>query len=583
MPVYEVKSPDGRTFEVTAPEGATQDQVLAYAQKNWKGPERVEPTAPTKPKTLMESGRDLLAGGVRGAGSIGATLLAPIDIAKDALDGKGLSLESNRQRRADMDSALRMLGADTDSTAFGVGKLGAEIAGTAGVGGAVAKPIQALAGTRAASGLEPLVDGVATALRTGGFRVGPLAGTSAAIPARVIGGAGAGAASAGLINPQDAGMGAVVGAAIPAGVAMAGRAGEKVGSALGRNAAPASKEMLDTARASMDAGYVIPPSMVKPTYTNRLIESVSGKYETAQLAATKNQQVTDDLVRKSLGLPADAPLSKDAMVAYRGTQYQAGYEPLKQFGTIQVTPKFNKALDDIGKQYTGKGTIPAVQRNDIIDLVESHKSAGFDSADAIDAIRVLRERADEFFTKGENALGKTYKAIAGAYEEAIEDGLKFSGRQDLLRAYRSARQNIAKSFTVEKGLREGAGVVDARVLGRELQKGKPLSGELKTAAQFGNVFNKAAQPPQLIGSPGVNALKPMASVLTGIAGASAIGPVGAALGAANYVASPVARSVMFSQPYQRGLLGGSASLLDEAAPLGLLTTGARAAPVLLAQ
>jgi hypothetical protein len=272
------------------------------------------------------------------------------------------------------------------------------------------------------------------------------------------------------------------------------------------------------------------------------------------------------------------------MAAYRGTQYQAGYEPLKQFGTIKVTPKFNKALDDIAKQYTGKGTIPAVQRDDILDLVNSHKSAGFDSADAIDAIRVLRERADEFFSKRENALGKTYKAIANAYEEAVEDGLKFSGKPDMLKAYRQARQNIAKSFTVEKGLREGAGTVDARALGRELQKGKPLSGELRTAAQFGNVFNKAAQPPQLIGSPGVNALKPMASVLTGVAGASAMGPMGAALGAANYVASPVARSVMFSRPFQRGLLQAPVGLLDEAAPMGLLSTGAsRAAPVLLAQ
>ena len=29
---YEVTSPDGKKFEITAPEGATQDQVLQYAQ-----------------------------------------------------------------------------------------------------------------------------------------------------------------------------------------------------------------------------------------------------------------------------------------------------------------------------------------------------------------------------------------------------------------------------------------------------------------------------------------------------------------------------------------------------------------------
>ena len=33
MPAYDVTAPDGRTFEVNAPEGATQDEVLAYAKR----------------------------------------------------------------------------------------------------------------------------------------------------------------------------------------------------------------------------------------------------------------------------------------------------------------------------------------------------------------------------------------------------------------------------------------------------------------------------------------------------------------------------------------------------------------------
>jgi hypothetical protein len=82
---------------------------------------------------------NLLGGLVRGAGSIGATLMAPIDIGKDALAGKGLSLESNRQRRKDMDAGLESLGAQPDSLIYQGGKLTGEIAGTAGVPGLVAK------------------------------------------------------------------------------------------------------------------------------------------------------------------------------------------------------------------------------------------------------------------------------------------------------------------------------------------------------------------------------------------------------------------------------------------------------------
>lgn len=43
MPQYEITAPDGRRFQVTAPDGATQSQVLAYAQQNYQSagqPER---------------------------------------------------------------------------------------------------------------------------------------------------------------------------------------------------------------------------------------------------------------------------------------------------------------------------------------------------------------------------------------------------------------------------------------------------------------------------------------------------------------------------------------------------------------
>jgi hypothetical protein len=36
VPVYRITAPDGNKFDVTAPEGATQEQVLAYAQENYK-------------------------------------------------------------------------------------------------------------------------------------------------------------------------------------------------------------------------------------------------------------------------------------------------------------------------------------------------------------------------------------------------------------------------------------------------------------------------------------------------------------------------------------------------------------------
>lgn len=172
---------------------------------------------------------NLAAGAVRGAGSIGATILAPVDIAKDALDGKGLSLESNRERRASMDAALGNLGAETDSTAFKIGKVGAEVAGTLGVGGTIAKAVPLVAGAA-----SPL----ANALATGGMRAGnvaagaPLAARAADMGTRIAGGAVAGGASAALVDPESAAVGAGIGAALPPALAAAGKAGRVVGSAI---------------------------------------------------------------------------------------------------------------------------------------------------------------------------------------------------------------------------------------------------------------------------------------------------------------------------------------------------------------
>jgi hypothetical protein len=168
--------------------------------------------------TIKQGATNLSAGAVRGAGSIGATLLAPIDMVSDALDGKGLSLDSNRQRRADIDSGLSYLvGSDPNSLLYKAGKLGGEVAGTAGAGGVLAN------GARAIGASPELV----ASLASGGMRTGGTTGLASA-GVRAVGGGAAGLASAGMVNPADAAGGGIAGAALP-GVAKAlGSAGSAV-------------------------------------------------------------------------------------------------------------------------------------------------------------------------------------------------------------------------------------------------------------------------------------------------------------------------------------------------------------------
>jgi len=218
---------------------------VAKAQKSASGAYRIErgaqpdqPAQPAEELSLLDRGlalnrevgqgiANLGAGAVKGASQLGATILAPLDVAKDVFAGKGLTLESNRQRRADVTAGLESMGAQPESLMFKGGELGAEIAGTAGLGGLAAKGV--MAGAKLSPTAAPMV---ARALETGGMATGAPAAKALSVDGvrnaaiRAGGGAATGAAMAGAINPEDAGVGAAIGGAIPVVGKLAGESGK---------------------------------------------------------------------------------------------------------------------------------------------------------------------------------------------------------------------------------------------------------------------------------------------------------------------------------------------------------------------
>jgi len=198
----------GKTYEVDAPDANT---AWRMANQYHQSKQQQAPAAPMPaPKQSTTFGQDignLIGGAVRGAGSIGATLLAPIDIAARAMNkGQPINIGgydiAGQDRRAGMTGGLQEMGVDPESTMYGIGKFGGEMAGTAGVGGVLAK------GLSAAPTVASRVPGLIQALRSGGM-TGPNIGT------RAVGGAVSGGASAALVNPEDVVSGAAIGAALP--------------------------------------------------------------------------------------------------------------------------------------------------------------------------------------------------------------------------------------------------------------------------------------------------------------------------------------------------------------------------------
>ena len=202
---YEVEAPDERTAWAWANQTHQQAASAAPQQRETLGSKLRDAGVSVLGKTLAaqrgaaQFAGNALAGAVRGAGSIGSTLLAPVDIAKDLAAGRGISLQSNRERRQAIDEGLRSLGADTDSLAYMGGKIAGEVAGTAGAGGVLARGAQAL------NAAPRLVQ----ALQSSGMAAGQ------PVLTRVGAGTAAGGAAAAMVNPEDVGTGAAIGGALP--------------------------------------------------------------------------------------------------------------------------------------------------------------------------------------------------------------------------------------------------------------------------------------------------------------------------------------------------------------------------------
>lgn len=346
--------------------------------------------------------------------------------------------------------------------------------------------------------------------------------------------------------------------------------------------APRDKAMAE----GLAAGYKLPPSTINPSLKNVAIESIAGKAATTQDASLRNVEVTNNLARKSLGLPQDAPLTREATQQVRRDAYQTGYAPIEQAGSIGTGRIYRQELNDIVSKYTGAArSFPQASKDEVRKLVDSLRVRSFDAGDAIKQIQILRDDASKALASGDTAMWKANRAAAEALENQIERGLpKTPQNASLLQNFRDARQMMAKAHTVEEAIDPGTGNVNANKLASDLKKGRPLSGELKTIGEFATNFRKAVQPPQNIGSPGVSKIAGSMAALMGGGGALGLGPVGTGLGLIPLVAPPAARRMLLSDRYQQGLAPDySGGLLGRAAGMPEMPLGSVLPPLLFTQ
>ena len=321
-----------------------------------------------------------------------------------------------------------------------------------------------------------------------------------------------------------------------------------------------------------EEGYVTPPSVRGEAGAAGLAEGLGGKIKTGQQAIETNQVVTNRLASRAVGLPEEVPVTIDVLQGIR-TQAGQAYEAVRGVGQVFTDTAFRRDLSAATARFRSAAKdFPELAKSEIIDIVDGLRVAEFDAASGIDAISLLRNRGDVAFRGGDKALGNAYRAAAESIETVMERHLGRGGDPALVDGFRQARQQIAETYSVQEALQGRiTGEVSATQLAAQLKKGNPLTGDLRTIADFANTFPSISR----LFTGTAQAFSPLdlavGGTSAGIAGtafALGAGPAGL-IPLAGTIARPLLRRAALSDVARRAGIAG-----ESVRPSGAATTGA---------
>lgn len=510
------------------------------------------------PESIKQGLGDLAAGSVRGAGSIGATILLPADMTNQAMRGDDLwSLKDNRERRAGIDGGLQAMGANPDSGLYKTGKIAGEVAGTAGIGGVLAKGAGAL-------GASPAMVG---ALSSGGMNVAGRAGMRGmamrGMAMRGLGGAAVGGASAGLVNPEDAGLGAMVGGAIPVGAKAWGSTTEAAGRAI--RGAPISDEVAALAGRAKDLGIHIPADRLTDS---KPLNALAASLEYAPFSgrAATNDRMTSQLnkaISRTFGQDSD-----NVTMALRKASGELGgeFDRVLQNNTVMVDDAFLGELAEhasrAGKELGSDGA--RIINTQVDEILAKAVDGRIDGQAAYNLKRTLDRIGKRNSPEAFYALDLK-KSLMGALDRSLGP--------DEAAAFAKTRQQYGNMLSLEKIAKNGAeGDIS---IGRLANMKNVRSPDLQELADISAQFLKTRESPHgalqrlIIGGTGLTAAAGAGSLPIGV------GLLAAGRGANSVLNSDAMRNALLRQPSAPGLLGNSMRM-------GLMGA-TKVAPVLSAQ
>lgn len=553
MPEFDITSPDGKKFRVTAPEGATQEEVLAYAQRQVAGrkQESVDPSEgglPFRPFGV-DTGLTMPQGLSRFAAAAGK---APADL------WRGIKQRVGAESQEEIDAAQKI-----DAPLM---KTGAGIAGN----------IFGNAGMLAPTAFIP--------------------GANTLTGAAIIGG------GAGALQPTASGDSTAGNVALGA---VGGAGGQAAGNALGRALRPVSSSLSPEEKALAEAaareGIPLTAGQKTGSRSLQVAESVMENLPLTsgpQLAGKEAQQrayTAAALRRAGMGGDSAAPEALAAQKSALGGTMERIAESNKLDFNQGLTDKLARIAGEAGLR--GKSAAEPIES--VIDRILAE--VGKDGSMSGQAYQAWRQKLRPL-SSGGGAESHYFSQIRRALDDAFNTQMEGAGSE----AWKGANRQYANLKTIMQaaggpGAQSATNQLSPAQLSAALRQamgkeGVALGrGDLNELSRIGQVFVKDQIP-----NSGTAQRQFWQSMLTGGGGAGVGGiaalasgndpmqgaAIGAAVGGTALAAPRIAQLLMNSKAGQKYLSEGAVALTDaerKSISTILRSAGIGALPALSAQ
>lgn len=251
---------------------------------------------------------------------------------------------------------------------------------------------------------------------------------------------------------------------------------------------------IDAAAEAQRLKLALNPADIDPSISSRAYSAAAGPRGPEALAEVNRPRV-NEIAKNELGLDSTTSLTSDVPFNDARAKLAAPYDEVRKLPTMVADETALKNLNDLrrnDKLIGGEGVAKKV--NKLVDDAVTKTQAGFTGAELLDNVRNLRSDAKKIYnnqnaTPKQLAVADANLAIANQLESMIESNIS---NPKLLSQFRDARQKMARTYVYEGATDLNTGMVDVAKLARITAKDNALTGDIaslgKIAGNFPDVF-----------------------------------------------------------------------------------------------